>query len=191
LPTAVVKKHKLLKRFKRELTISIVKEKLPSYFLKFETIGQVRKHHAPIFVENIRIKKKAVLFWLSNGSVQVNLAKCCVILTHRVSPLPESTNLQLKVWIFDEANDLIPREFMYDTDLNSAANLDQLPIEAVQAIKLVHEANLRHALARRKESQTTSPVKRQSSPLKTQSHPLHTMAALQEKAQSLRYGAHS
>lgn len=89
LPKPIVKKHKLLKRFKRELTASIVREKLPAYFLQFETISQIKQPHAPIFVENIRIKKQAVLFWFSNGSVQINLANCCVILSHRSLPQPE------------------------------------------------------------------------------------------------------
>ena len=57
LPKQIQKKHKLLKRFKKELTVSVVEDLIPSYFTKFETISQIKQHHAPIFVENIRIKK--------------------------------------------------------------------------------------------------------------------------------------
>jgi len=65
----VQKKHKLLKRFKKELSITITEEQVPSYFVNFETIAQVKQHHQPIYVENVRVKKQAVVFWLSNGSV--------------------------------------------------------------------------------------------------------------------------
>lgn len=83
LPKNVQKKHKLLKRFKKELSLAIVEDSTPAYFLKFETISQIKQNHTPVFVENVRIKKQAVIFWFSNGSVQVNLASCCVILSHR------------------------------------------------------------------------------------------------------------
>ena len=51
-------------------------------------------------------------------------------------------------------------EFHYNTDSDSPRdNLDQLPFEAIQAIKLVHECNLRIALSKRKDL-SASPAKR-------------------------------
>jgi hypothetical protein len=72
LPHYVTKKYRLLKRFKKELSISIKDSALPSYFCHFEDIVGLKEADAgfkPVFVENIRIKKAAVLFWLSNGCV--------------------------------------------------------------------------------------------------------------------------
>lgn len=110
LPKHVQKKHKLLKRFKKELSVSITEEQIPTYFQSFETIAQIKQSQVPIFVENCRIKKQAVIFWLSNSSVQINLSHCCVILSHRPTAVTDNSgNLMLRVWLFDGSNTIVPR----------------------------------------------------------------------------------
>ena len=70
---------------------------IASYFLQFEPgvyektkpnqdhHFEESKHHRPdqemIFVEKLqKIKDKAVLIWLSNGSVQVNFPESCILI---------------------------------------------------------------------------------------------------------------
>jgi len=41
-----------------------------------------------IFVERIqKIKEKAVLIWLSNGSIQVNFPDCCVLIQNEANAM--------------------------------------------------------------------------------------------------------
>lgn len=64
----------------------------------------------------------------------------------------------MKIQIFDKDNDFKPKNFFYDTKFESVnSSLDDLPIEAVQAIKFVHEANLRTAANKRRDNKSQSP----------------------------------
>ena len=94
MPTELFKKFRLLKRFKEEFKFRIMKDRIPSYFLHFERGVYEKQGQADdasglanlrademIFVEKLqKIKEKAVLIWLSNGSVQVNFPDCCVLI---------------------------------------------------------------------------------------------------------------
>lgn len=90
LPSNIYKKFRLLKRFKHEFKHRIRKDRqIPAYFLQFERgvfEGQGQEEYTgPVFVKKIqKIKEKAVLIWLSNGSIQVNFPDCCVLIYNHV-----------------------------------------------------------------------------------------------------------
>ena len=84
LPSDIFKKFRLLRRFKREFKHRIVRDRVPNYFLQFEygvynnevieNSPEETKSSQPrdelVFVEKLqKIKEKAVLIWLSNGTV--------------------------------------------------------------------------------------------------------------------------
>ena len=66
-----------------------------------------------IFVERIqKIKEKAVLIWLSNGSTQVNFPDCCVLIQNEANsmkpkhkkPLAHRKNSDINVAVEKELN---------------------------------------------------------------------------------------
>ena len=74
---------------------------IPAYFLEFEAgvyektsrVGGACHEESKrggasemVFVEKLqKIKEKAVLIWLSNGSIQVNFPDCCILLQNEAN----------------------------------------------------------------------------------------------------------
>lgn len=181
LPPDLFKKFRLLRRFKREFKYRIVRDRVPNYFLQFEKGVNLRskveqtpeetKAMGPsemVFVEKLqKIKEKAVLIWLSNGTIQVNFPECCILIQneannkvmntlHQRPPLqnrfsdlnssPRATqrimnseNPAFLIAIFSRNSPQEPR--LYNYVPNGADNLDTLPKEAMLAISVLHEAS--------------------------------------------------